>query len=679
MRPDDSVQLLPGLTPGALRALEGGSLRTVKDLLWHLPRRHEDRTSFRPIASLKEGKPAIVRGTVERVRSVRMRNRRTFVTVVVSDDSGRLEARWFNLPWLAKSLSAGMELVMYGRVKDGKISQPEFEIVDSDSALHVGRIVPIYPLTKGVTMRALRMAIHAALDAASELEDPLPQEIRDKRALPALGDAMRGVHFPADRAALESAKERLRYDELFGFQMAVVLQRRYQRREPGFTHRFGQELEHRILARLPFELTSAQSRAIAEIRDDLCADAPMNRLLQGDVGSGKTAVALYAALISIANRLQVAFLAPTEVLARQHQRTIREMLAGSDVAVELLVGSTKAAERRRILGALAAGEVNLLVGTHALLEPSVEFDQMGLVIVDEQHKFGVRQRAKLIRKGRRPDVLVMTATPIPRSLALTAFGDLDVSVIDELPPGRRPATTKVCSAARRGPAYKTLRAEVLAGRQAFVIYPLVEESEEIDAGSAEEGFALLRDGPLCDLRVGLVTGRTPAAERDETMRAFRSGALDVLVGTTVLEVGVDVPNASVIVVESAERFGLSTLHQLRGRVGRGGTDAYCFLVATKLTADAKARLKIMEQTSDGFRIAEEDLRMRGPGEFFGTRQHGLPEFRVADLTRDYDALRRAREDAFELLALDPKLARQPALRVELIRRFAGRFDLYDIG
>jgi ATP-dependent DNA helicase RecG len=319
------------------------------------------------------------------------------------------------------------------------------------------------------------------------------------------------------------------------------------------------------------------------------------------------------------------------------------------------------------------------VGTHALLEPSVEFDQLGLVIVDEQHKFGVEQRAKLIRKGVRPDVLVMTATPIPRTLALTAFGDLDVSVIDELPPGRKPATTRVLSEIESTVAYEAVRREVGRRRQAYVIFPLVEESEEIDAGSAEQGFRRLNEGPLAGLRLGLVTGRTPSVERAELMDAFRAARLDVLVGTTVLEVGVDVPNASVMVVESAERFGLSTLHQLRGRVGRGGTDSACFLVATKMTPEARERLAIMEQTHDGFRIAEEDLRIRGPGEFFGTRQHGLPEFRVADLVRDYKVLKRARADAFDLLAHDPKLERHLPLRAELIRRFAGRIDLYEVG
>jgi ATP-dependent DNA helicase RecG len=445
-------------------------------------------------------------------------------------------------------------------------------------------------------------------------------------------------------------------------------------------HKWSREVDARIRARLPFALTAAQERAVKEILADLRGKEPMHRLLQGDVGSGKTAVALYAALVSVANRKQVAFLAPTEILARQHFATLTGYLAGSDVRLALLVGSTPAAERKEALARLALGRIDLVVGTHALLEPAVEFAALALVIVDEQHKFGVAQRARLIRKGVRPDVLVMTATPIPRTLALTAYGDLDVSVIDELPPGRVPPKTRIVTRGRAGLAYAKVRDEAARGRQAYVVFPLVEESEEIDAHAAEEGYARLAGGPLMGLRLGLVTGRTPPLEREATMDAFRKGALDVLVGTTVLEVGVDVPNATVMVVENAERFGLSTLHQLRGRIGRGGTASACFLVAQgRLSEEARSRLAILEATHDGFRIAEEDLRLRGPGEFFGTRQHGMPEFRIADLARDQEVLEQAREDAFALVEKDPKLAREPALRAELRRGFGGRFELYDAG
>jgi len=663
--------------PAALRKL---GLATLKDLLHHLPRRHEDRRAFRPIASLREGETAVVRGRVLKIVRQHVRGNRSYVRATIADESGTIDARWWNRPYLASALPPGTELVLSGKVRNGHVTNPEYEVMRGDDAIHVGRIVPIYPLSRGVSGPALRRAVAAALERGlSEIEDPLPASILDSRALPPLRDALRDVHFPPDFPALERGRARLRYDELFFFELAVALRRRATRAARGIAFRWSAEVDRRIRARLPFALTPAQERAAREILADMRAREPMNRLLQGDVGSGKTAVALYAALVAVANRHQVAFLSPTEILARQHEATIDAILQGSEVRVELLVGSTPPAERRLLLDDLARGRIDLVVGTHALLEPGVVFGKLGLVVVDEQHKFGVAQRARLIRKGVRPDVLVMTATPIPRTLALTAYGDLDVSVIDALPPGRTPPVTRVVRASGAEAAYASVRDAAARGGQAYVIFPLVEESEELDAGAAEEGFRRLAAGPLRNLRLGLVTGRTPAGDRAAIMEAFRAGGVDVLVGTTVLEVGVDVPNANVMVVENAERFGLSTLHQLRGRVGRGGAQALCWLVAGRLTEEARARLRVMEETHDGFRIAEEDLRLRGPGEFFGTRQHGLPEFAVADLARDFDVLRAAREDAFALLDADPRLDAHPLVREELRRRFAGRFDLYDVG
>jgi len=677
----DALDGLPGLGMTKPSALKNLGLETVHDLLWHLPRRHEDRRRFRPIARLRDGETSIVRGTIEGIRPVRVRYRTSYVQATLRDETGYLDVRWFNLPWVAKILPPGTDVVLFGQVKKGRLTQPEWEIVrPSEDSLHVGRIVPIYPLTKGVTNPALRRAAYVALERVQEhLDDPLPGDVRKRRDLPSLREAIRSVHFPGDREALDRAKARLRYDELLFYELAVVLQKLRAEKQPGIAHKWSARLDERIRARLPFALTPAQDRAVDEILADLRRTSPMGRLLQGDVGSGKTAVALYAALVAVANRKQAAFLAPTEILARQHLTTLEDYLRDSEVSVALLIGSTPASERKELFARLAAGDLDIVVGTHALLEPTVEFRALSLVVVDEQHKFGVAQRAKLIKKGLRPDVLVMTATPIPRTLALTAFGDLDVSVIDALPPGRLPAKTRVLTAGRANTAYAAVRREAAKGRQAYVVFPLIEESEEVDARSAEEGFARLAEGPLQSLRVALVTGRTPSAERDDTMARFRAGTLDVLVGTTVLEVGVDVPNATVMVVESAERFGLSTLHQLRGRVGRGGEQSFCYLVATRLGKEARERLKIMEQTHDGFRIAEEDLRIRGPGEFFGTRQHGLPAFRVADLTRDHATLRAAREDAFTLLGDDPRLERHAALRKEFQRRFRGRIELYEVG
>lgn len=668
---------LRNIRPAALEAL---GIATIADLVHHLPRRHEDRRSFRPIAMLQEGDMAIARGTIEKLRAPRLRGRRSLVNASVADDSGAIEVQWWNQPWLMKTLAEGDDVVLFGKVRQGKLTGPEYELVKGDDNVHVGRIVPVYPLTKGISGPVLRRAMWNALEAIdAEIPDSFPPEMLARRALPPLGEALRQVHFPDDRETLESAKTRFRYEELFYFELAIALQRARTRVEPGYELACPPVVDQRIRARLPFALTRAQDAAIAEIVRDLAAPQPMSRLLQGDVGSGKTAVAVYAALVAIANRHQAAFLAPTEVLARQHLHTLQGLLADSDVRLDLLVGATPAAERKRLLAELADGSIHLLVGTHALLEPSVEFAELAFVVVDEQHKFGVTQRTKLVRKGRRPDVLVMTATPIPRTLALTAFGDLDVSVIDELPPGRRPPETQVVFEERAHRAYEAVRRHVAEGRQAYVIYPLVEESEEIDAQAAEDGYAALASGALHGLRLGLVTGRTPSAERQVTMAAFREGALDVLVGTTVLEVGLDVPNAAIIIVENAERFGLSTLHQLRGRVGRGGTRSQCFLVARKLTPEAEARLAIMESTHDGFRIAEEDLRLRGPGEFFGTRQSGLPEFRIADLVRDHAVLELARKDAFDLLKEQPQLEAVASVRAEFLRRFRDRMDLLSAG
>jgi len=676
----DAIRGFPGLGMARPGALEKLGLRTVEDLIHHLPRGYEDRRSFRPIASLREGETAVLRGCVASVSRQHLRGNRSYVLATVEDATGRIDVRWWNRPYLLKHLPAGTDLVLSGRVKKGCLTSPEHEIVRGDDPLHVGRIVPIYPLTKGVSGPALRRAVWVALERAlGEVSDPLPESIRGSRALPDFATSLHDVHFPPDFPALERARARLRYDELFHFELAVAFQRRRARARHGIAFRWSAEVDRRIRARLPFALTAAQERAAAEILRDMQAKEPMNRLLQGDVGSGKTAVALYAALVAVANRHQVAFLSPTEILARQHKATIDAILRGSEVRVALLVGSTPAADRRLRLEDLAHGRLDVVVGTHALLEPEVAFGKLGLVVVDEQHKFGVAQRASLIRKGVRPDVLVMTATPIPRTLALTAFGDLDVSVIDALPPGRTPPVTRVVRASGAEAAYAAVRDAAARGAQAYVIFPLVAESEELDAGAAEEGFHRLATGPLRELRAGLVTGRTPDAERDAIMEEFRAGRIDVLVGTTVLEVGVDVPNAAVMVVESAERFGLSTLHQLRGRVGRGRGAAQCWLVAGRLTEEARARLRVMEETCDGFRIAEEDLRLRGPGEFFGTRQHGLPEFAVADLARDFETVKQARSDAFAMLEADPRLAAHPRLREEFLRRFRGKFDLYEVG
>jgi ATP-dependent DNA helicase RecG len=678
---DIPVRELEKVGPKREEALAAMGIRTVLDLLTHYPRRYVDRTNQAAIASLKVGEEAMVLGTVKRVQSRRTRQRRAMVEVDVFDGSSYLHCVFFNQPWRAKQLSAGTEAVLFGKVESYKgrrqMSNPVVDLVGD----RTGRIVPIYPQSgkAGLTTWELAGFVEEALRRAKGMADPLPAEWRERLVVVDRTWAFNQIHNPESMGAVEVARRRLVVDELLRLQLALVMRKRAVERESkGIRHVLDGELVRRFHAGLPFALTGAQQRAIAEITADLAGANPMHRLLQGDVGSGKTLVAVTALLVAVQGGFQGAFMAPTEVLAEQHGLSVRHVLGRLTVPeegtltgdrplrVELLTNRTTAAERSRVLAGLADGTVDLLIGTHALLEEKVGFQALGVVVIDEQHRFGVEQRAALRGKGDDPDVLVMTATPIPRTAAMTVYGDLDVTVLDELPPGRSPVVTQWA----RGEldvaaAYERVTAEVGEGRQAYVVCPLVEESEKVAAKAATAEFARLSTEVWPDLRLALLHGQMPSKEKEAVMNAFRAGELDVLVATTVIEVGVDVPNASVMLITDADRFGMAQLHQLRGRVGRGAAQSWCYLLGAATTPDAEQRLAAIERSTDGFELAEVDLEIRGEGTVLGTRQKGQSDLKLASLRRDKDWVAKAREVAFALVDADPALAAHPVLREEL--------------
>ena len=675
------VTVLEGIGPRRAESLGELGIATILDLVTHYPRRYLDRTQQASIGELKVGEEASVLAHVRRVASRRTRSGRALVQADVSDGSGYLRCTFFNQPWRAKQLPAGTQAVFFGRLEvfQGRkqMTTPVVDLIGD----RTGRIVPIYPQSEksGVATWELAGWMDEALDRAGELVDPLPEEWRDRLDLQDRTWAMRQIHGPESLGTALQARRRLAFDELFRLQMTLVMRKRaIERESKGIRHVVDGELVRRFHAALPFPLTGAQSRAIQEIAADMAGPHPMHRLLQGDVGSGKTVVAVSALLTAIEGGYQGALMAPTEVLAEQHYLGLRSLLAELSVPddstlmgdrplrIELLTNRTTASERASIHAGLERKEVDLAIGTHALLTEGVTFAALGMVVIDEQHRFGVEQRAALRGKGEDPDVLVMTATPIPRTAAMTVYGDLDVTVLDELPPGRTPVRTMWA----RGPldeeaAWARVREEVAAGRQAYVVCPLVEESERIQARSASEELERVRAEVLPDLRLGLMHGQMAAGEKEPVMRAFRRGELDVLVATTVVEVGVDVPNASVMVIEDAERFGIAQLHQLRGRVGRGAAESWCYMLSVDPGPDGERRLGALEGTTDGFELAEVDLEVRGEGTILGTRQKGRTDLKLASLRRDKDLVGQAREVAFAVVDQDPALGSHPELEAEV--------------
>ncbi|MDP9226198.1 MAG: ATP-dependent DNA helicase RecG [Actinomycetota bacterium] len=679
------------------QALEKLGIRSVQDLLQHYPRHHVDRTQLRTIRDLArlagEGFSGEVQvhATVRKMeRPIRTRSRKVIIKALIGDETGAIGVTWFNQEWIARALTQGTQAFFYGRLGmyAGKLQMtaPRFEVIRTGSEpFNVGRIIPIYPATGDLSSDQLRRIIWEALGRIDAIADPLPDELRIEVGVMSRTDAIRLVHFPETKEDVISARRRLIFDELFGLQLGLVYRKRkLERTVQGIAHPAPGEdsLAEAFVAALPFALTDAQRRACSEVASDMAKAYPMHRLLEGEVGSGKTVVALYGCLLAIGGGRQAAFMAPTEVLAEQHHLTLDDLLgrafgeaesrnlfasASRRPVVRLLTGSTPAARREEILRGVATGEVDLVVGTHALIQEAVEFRELGVAVVDEQHRFGVHQRKRLREKGvtGEPDVLVMTATPIPRTLAVTIYGDLDVSVLDELPEGRRPITTSIAQGeVGRKHAYEVIRREVAGGRQAFVVYALRDESDKVELRSAKSEARRLAAEVFPDLRVGLVHGDMKSEEKEAAMSAFRDGRTDVLVATTVVEVGVDVPNATVMLIEDADRFGLAQLHQLRGRIGRGRHDSTCVLATdvdlSRASDDpsvalALERLEAVEKSTDGFALAVTDLRQRGEGQLFGARQSGMPELKMARVLRDQSVVKLARDLAVGILEEDPQL------------------------
>lgn len=682
------IQFLKGVGEKRAEELRKIGIETVGDLLEYFPRRYLDRSTILPIAQLEKDQEVTVAGEVVRVERIRRGKPRLIVTIY--DRTGMLEAVWFNqIDVFERLFRTGQTVAFSGKIgyyRNWQIVHPDFDILSEEKdPIHTGQIIPVYASTEGLKRLGLssygfRKIVHNALERyAEEIKETLPDYLLHKYHLIGRAEAFRQIHFPESRERLNQAYRRFKYEELFFLELLMALRKHYyQSPVMGIPIAVDQKVVDELVARLPFRLTRAQRRVLNEILEDFQRSHPMNRLLQGDVGSGKTVIAWLAMMITVRSGFQAALMAPTEILAQQHFLTLSRLAEGLPVRLALLIGSLPEREKLRIREQLAGGEVDLVVGTHALIQEAVSFARLALVVIDEQHRFGVEQRSTLIQKGKLPHVLVMTATPIPRTLALTLYGDLDVSVIDELPPGRQPVKTYWRTEERLPRILDFIRQQVEHGRQAYVVYPIIEESEKLELKAATEAFQHLQKKVFPAFRLGLLHGRMKMEEKEAVMRRFREGEIQILVSTTVIEVGVDVPNATVMLIEHAERFGLSQLHQLRGRVGRGADQAYCILVTPKdITEVARERMEVMVATTDGFRIAEEDLRLRGSGEFFGTRQHGMPDLRFADLIQDSRVIQAARRDAFALVEQDPHL-RQPAhlaTRRHFKSAFARKFQM----
>lgn len=693
------VQFVKGVGPKIAALLKNLGIETAADLLRHYPRKHLDFQNRLPIRQLKIGMEATVFAQIRQVSAYQSkRSNISIVNVLLSDGTGSLSITRFIggkgnkylLDRYKDQFPKGATVIASGVVERDKYSNKlalknaEVEILGvldegggiedlQTQSIHLGRLVPVYALTEGLSLRYLRNVIKNALDAFGDhLEDPIPSDIREKLGLMDLRTALTNMHFPEEPENKDEARRRLVFDELFQIQLLLARRRyKFEQTEGALSIELVENgLVKRLVDNLPFTLTKAQLRVFGEIGKDLASAKPMHRLVQGDVGSGKTIVAMMACLIAVDNKFQAVVMAPTEILAEQHYKQFKERLAPLGLRVGFVVGKQGARERREVLQDIRSGQVHIAVGTHALLEDAVEFPNLGLIVIDEQHRFGVKQRARLKAKSLTPELLTMTATPIPRTLALTMHGDLDVSEIDELPPGRKPVETKLLRPSEKKQAYSLMKEQIDKGRQAYIVFPLIEESESLSAKAATQEYEKLKEGVFKEYRLGLMHGKLKPQEKDEIMDRFRKGEFQILVSTTVIEVGVDVPNSTVMMIENSDRFGLAQLHQLRGRVGRGADQSYCFLVADMKSEQTRHRLEIMEQTNDGFVVAERDLEIRGPGEFTGYRQSGLPDMILADLVKDTPILEDARNTAIELIKRDPELTSCPGLLKNIERKMS---------
>ncbi len=698
------VQYIKGVGPHRAKLLARLGINTVRDAIFYLPFRYEDRSCIQKIAQLKSNEINAVKGRVLKADIIIPNPRKPKLQIfelVISDGSGILIAKWFNQSYLKKIFKKGQDVVLYGTVRYNywgtgfEIINPDYEIFDENeegtnpsngvynaaSFIHTGRIVPIYRSTDGLSQKILRSIMYEIVNkTVSSIQDPVPSEIIKAYNLSDLKESILNIHFPSQTSSIEALNsgksiyhQRLAFDELFTLQIGLAAIKSGGVLEKGISFCPDGRYIERLMKRLPFELTGAQQRVFKEILDDMRSPIPMNRLLQGDVGSGKTIVALMSMLSAVESGYQAALMAPTEILAEQHYINIHRLIEDLGLKVQLITGSNK-----DILRTDHLVDADIVIGTHALIQEKVRFKKLGFIVIDEQHRFGVMQRAALRRKGLNPDTLIMTATPIPRTLAMTLYGDLDYSVIDELPPNRSPIITRLFYERNKGEIYDLMIQEIEKGRQAYVVYPVIEESENRDIKSATLGAELLRKR-FPHLRVGLIHGRMKASERELVMRDFKNGDIKILVSTTVIEVGVDVPNATLMVIIHAERFGLAQLHQLRGRVGRGANQSYCILLCYSGGEDARRRLEVMVKTTDGFKLAEDDLRIRGPGEFFGTRQSGMPDLKVANLLRDGKLLEIARKAAFSLIKREPHLDGYPLLRRTVEDFWGKRLEIFKTG
>ncbi|HYA26630.1 MAG TPA: ATP-dependent DNA helicase RecG [Thermodesulfovibrionales bacterium] len=688
---ESPIQYVKGVGPQRAKLLARLGIKTTGDAFYYLPYRYEDRRNIRKIGNLVYSTLESVMGKIVSADVIRLpRSHHSIFELVVSDGTGLLKGKWFNQPYMQKNFSAGQKVILSGVVKRPyrgigfEMDKPEYEFTDDDADLiHTARIVPVYRTTTGMSVRVLRSIMFTVLSSLiDQINDPFPSELLVKHALPSLRESIYNCHFPGPEADIEKLnrgvsdyQRRLSFDELFNLGLGIAIMKKSATKQKGIPFRPTGDLVKRLIAKLSFSLTTAQERVFQEILDDMRKPHPMNRLLQGDVGCGKTVVALMAMLSAVECGYQAALMAPTEILAEQHYLGIHGLVEDLGLKICLLTGGRK----ERPLGEITSGLIDIVVGTHALIQEGITFRKLGFVVIDEQHRFGVLQRASLRKKARNPDVLVMTATPIPRTLAMTLYGELDYSVIDELPPLRSPIITKLFHSSHKQLIYQALSGEVAKGRQVYVVYPLIEESATQDLKSAIVGKTAL-EKMFPDFSIKIIHGKMKTAEREAVMASFKGKEVNVLVSTTVIEVGVDVPNATMMLIVHAERFGLSQLHQLRGRVGRGSDQSYCFLLAyPPYSEEAKRRLETMVRTSDGFRVAEEDLNIRGPGDFLGTRQSGMPDLRIANIVRDSFLAETARREAFSMIDRDPYLEGSPGMKQAVERFWHGKVEIFKTG